>query len=149
VLAAIAVLAACDVSPTSPDVGISFTGGCAALTGVFATPTFVVIPNSPGGAIATFTGNPALVLTFGDGRFTANVFAGGLPPITNVGSFSTSGGYVIFGERPLIPRLADGTQRFGCQLIGSRVVLESVGARFDFGTGRFEPATMRAELIRR
>jgi hypothetical protein len=144
----VAALAACDANPTSPDEGISFAG-CSALDGAFATSTVVVVGQTRPGAIATFTGTPALVLVFSDGRFTSNAFASGLPPITNVGSFSISGGYVIFGERPLVPRLAISAQRFGCQLSGNRLFLQNEHALFDFGSGTFEPATVRAELSRR
>ena len=150
IAASIAVLVACDANPTSPDAKISFNpvNACAGLNGSFAAPTLVVFRDTAHDSVS-FTGNPALVLNFSDGRFTSTVFASGLPPITNVGSFSISGGYVILGERPLVPRLAITSQRFNCQLTGTRLVLGNDDALFDFGSGRFEPARVHVELSRR
>lgn len=151
VAACFTALSACEENPTAPDARISFNPvlSCPTLAGSFFAPTIVVFRDGPGAGFVTFTGSPALLLGFADGRFTSNVFASGMPQITNVGSFSISGGYVIFGERPIVPRLGVASQRFNCQLTGNRLFLANDAALFDFGSGRFERARVRLELTRR
>lgn len=152
--ACVACVAACDPSPTSPDEGFRFKAPptaavCSSLFGVFAAPTIVVFRDGQAGVPTTFTGDPALLVTFTQGRFTSNVLGGGLPPVTNVGSFSISGGFVIFGERPLMPRLNTASQQFSCQATAAGVILVNDQAMFDFGSGTFEHARMRIQLVRR
>jgi hypothetical protein len=149
-----AAFSACDPSPTSPDMQIRFApaanlGNCAAITGVFFTPTIVVVRDTPLASGVSFVGNPALVVTFSDSRFTSNTRATGLPQATSVGSFSVTGGYVIFSPTPFIPNLSTTSQQFNCQLTGNRLVLSNNDALFDFGSGRFERARVHMELDRK
>ena len=122
---------------------------CAKPTGLFTTTRVVVIPHARPRDMFMFSGNPALAISFDGRQFVTNVFANGLPPVTNTGTFSAGGGVIIFGDEPLLPRLAIASQRFRCQASNDAVLLHNDDARFDFGSGAFERATVRAIFTRR